>query len=219
MHSSSAVCSNLRVDSLRQPPGKKWAHLPQEWTVFVSGSGFWLTIHGQFLVSGVGFVLVPPYPDPKQHGTDWGQAGKADTARRISKLTGPDFLQKAYCTQLFWMAELSVALGKKPKFLASWLLLMSNMTYVKLQVCCKNQWRCHMSVVLNLLTKLGWGPRIWISNKFPGDTGTAGPLHPLHTHSENCHPTRELQMCDALILLYKSMELISYVLFLGRRQA
>lgn len=53
------------------------------------------------------------------------------------------------------MLEFSVALGKNPKFLASWLLFMSDMNYVKLQVCCGNQLRCHMSVVLNLRANLG----------------------------------------------------------------
>ena len=76
---------------------------------------------------------------------------------------GPDFLERASYTLPFWMPEFSAALGKKEKktkILVSWLLHLSNMNYVKLQVCCENQLRCHMSVVLNLRLTLGWGPRI-----------------------------------------------------------
>ena len=76
---------------------------------------------------------------------------------------GPDFLERASYTLRFWMPEFSAALGKKEKktkILASWLLHLSNMNSVKLQVCCENQLKCHMSVVLNLRLTLGWGPRI-----------------------------------------------------------
>lgn len=58
-------------------------------------------------------------------------------AMQTETLTGPGFLEKAYGTQLFGMLEFSVALGKKPEFGASWLLYMSNMNYVKLQVCAR----------------------------------------------------------------------------------
>lgn len=92
----------------------------------------------------------------KQHKSQIGiWPASVAVTMETNKLTGSDFLQKAYCTQLFWMPEFSVALGKKPKFLASWLLHMSNMSYLKLQARSENQWRCHMSVILNLWTH--WG--------------------------------------------------------------
>lgn len=71
------------------------------------------------------FLLVPPHLKPLGP-TAKGQvdvnSSTVAVATQTHKLTGPDFLQKAYCTQLFWMPEFSVALGRNPKFLASWLL-------------------------------------------------------------------------------------------------
>lgn len=109
------------------------------------------------------------------------------------------------------MPEFSVALGKKKtKFLASWLLRLSNMNYVKLQVCCENQLRCHMSVVLPYLGLLWDGAQEFEFNKSLKDAGAVGSL-------PHAPVTCEKGMRVVLALLYKSMELISYILFLRSR--
>lgn len=60
----------------------------------------------------------------------------------------------------------------------------------------------------------GWGPRIRTSNKFPCDAA-AGPPPP-HTRWELLsHVERIKNVWHLLVLLRKSVELISYMLFLG----
>lgn len=86
------------MDSVHETPGRKWA-------VSVSGcSASDPSAMGRLSIRGDGFVLVPPHPETSSstaHGQLDVRFSSMAVAMQTNKLPGPDFLYKAYCTQLF----------------------------------------------------------------------------------------------------------------------